>query len=206
MAVLVALAIVVESGFSLALAQDSVGPTPTNLQMFQSLAARIGELVVTSIPVTEARSVAVVVTPHESAWTIEQELNEAFRGRGFNLLGAPSDSALAAEFSLADTRVTYANARSDGFLGQRIVDRTVKLTLRGKIVDRRTGALLALREWTEEGSDVIGISQLESLETPGLFMTKGVAPPEGFFSGLLEPLVLLGAIAVAVVLLFSIRS
>jgi hypothetical protein len=206
MAVLVALAIVAESGFSLALAQDSVGPTPTNLQMFQSLAARIGELAVTSIPVTEARSVAVVVTPHESAWTIEQELNEAFRGRGFKVLGAPSDSALEAEFGLADTRVTYANARTDGFLGQRVIDRTVRLTLRGKIVDRRTGALLAMKEWTEEGADVIGISRLESLETPGLLMTKGVAPPEGFFSGLLEPLVLLGAIAVAVVLLFSIRS
>lgn len=203
---MIALAITLHGGLSLMLAQDSVGSTPTNLQMFQSLAARIGDLAVSTIPVSDAKSVAIEVTPHESAWTIEHELNAAFRGRGFTLLGYPGDSAVTAEFGVADARVIYTNPRRDGFLGQRAVDRRVRLTLRGKIVDRRTGALLSMREWTEERVDLIGVSQIESLETPGLSMTKGSVPPEGFFSGLAEPLVLLGAIAVAVVLLFSIRS
>lgn len=121
-------------------------------------------------------------------------------------MASPGDSSVMAEFGVADARVTYANLRRDGFLGQRVLDRNVKLTLRGKIVDRRTGALLSIREWTEERDDVVGISQIESLETLGVPMTKGTIPPEGFFSGLAEPLVVLGAIAVAVVLLFSIRS
>jgi hypothetical protein len=176
------------------------------LQTFQSLAARIGDLAVSTIPLTTIGSVAVTVTPRESAWTIEQELIAAFRGRGFATLGSPGDSSVVAEFGVADARVAYANLRRDGFLGQRVLDRNVKLTLRGKIVDRRTGALLSIREWTEEQDDVVGISQIESLETPGVPMTKGTVPPEGFFSGLAEPLVVLGAIAVAVVLLFSIRS
>jgi len=203
---LIALAIAVRGGLAPALAQDSVGSTPTNLRIFQSLAAQIGELAVLTLSLANGRSVAVVVTPRENAWAIEHELNRAFRGKGFNLMGSPGDSAVAAEFGVADARVAYANPRRDGFLGQRVVDRTVKLTLRGKIVDRLTGSLLSMREWSEERADVIGISQIESLETPGLLMTKGAVPPEGFFSGLVEPLVLLGAIAVAVVLLFSIRS
>ncbi len=203
---MIALAIALQTGSSPVLAQDRVGSTLTNLQMFQSLAARIGDLAVSAIPLSIVGSVAVTVNPRESAWTIEQELTAAFSGRGFATLASPGDSSVIAEFGVADARVTYANLRRGGFLGQRVLDRNVKLTLRGKIVDRRTGALLSIREWTEERDDVVGISQIESLETLGVPMTKGTIPPEGFFSGLAEPLVVLGAIAVAVVLLFSIRS
>jgi hypothetical protein len=194
------------SGSVPVLSQDKEASTLTNLQMIQSLAARIGDLAVSTIPLSSGKSVAVAVSPRESAWTIEQELIAAFRGRGFNPVGSPGDSAVSAEFGVADARVTYQNLRRDGFFGQHVLDRHVKLTLRGKIVDRRSGELLSIREWTEERGDVVGFSQIESLETPGVPMTKGAVPPEGFFSGLAEPLVLLGAIAVAVVLLFSIRS
>jgi hypothetical protein len=37
-------------------------------------------------------------------------------------------------------------------------------------------------------------------------VTKGYLPPEGFFSTWAEPLVIIGAIAVAVYLLFTVRS
>jgi hypothetical protein len=37
-------------------------------------------------------------------------------------------------------------------------------------------------------------------------VTQGTLPGEGFFSSLVEPLVMIGAIAVAVYLLFTVRS
>jgi hypothetical protein len=55
-------------------------------------------------------------------------------------------------------------------------------------------------------SDVVEVSLIESLENPSVPQTHGVFPPEGFFAGWAEPLVLLGAVAVAVYLLFTVRS
>jgi len=205
-AVVVALAIALQGGTSPIRAQEAGGPILTNLQMFQSLATRIGDQAASAVSTGGVGSLAVVVSPGETAWTIEQEIIRAFRAKGFNLLGSPGDSAVVAEFGIADARVSYSNIRRDGLFGQRVLDREVRLTLRGKIVDRRTGSLLLMKEWTEEREDGIGLSQIESLESYGLPMTKGVVPPEGFFSGLVEPLVLLGAIGVAVLLLFSVRS
>jgi len=44
------------------------------------------------------------------------------------------------------------------------------------------------------------------LETPGIPATRGALPSPGVFSSLVEPVVLVGSIAVAIVLLFSVRS
>jgi hypothetical protein len=50
------------------------------------------------------------------------------------------------------------------------------------------------------------MSDVESLENSGIPATHGVIPKEGLFSTFLEPLVAIGAMAVAVYLLFHVRS
>jgi hypothetical protein len=55
-------------------------------------------------------------------------------------------------------------------------------------------------------ADTILLSQVESIEQPAIPSTRGTVPPEDFFSGLVEPLVIVGAVAVAIFLLFTVRS
>ena len=103
-------------------------------------------------------------------------------------------------------RVVLVNPRRPGLFSARIVDRTVTLALWGKIVDRANGRLLIGETWREERTDTVCVEDLEHLETPGVPATRGVLPPEGLFSSFLEPLILLGAVGVAVYLLFTSRS
>ena len=70
----------------------------------------------------------------------------------------------------------------------------------------RTGEILWSDDLLEQYSDTIEYAALSSIENPGVPMTKGKLPSEGFFSTEFEPLVVLGTIAVAVILLFSVRS
>jgi hypothetical protein len=55
-------------------------------------------------------------------------------------------------------------------------------------------------------SDTIGLSQIEGVEHAALPVTRGTIPQEDFFSGIAEPLIIVGAVAVAIFLLFTVRS
>ena len=49
-------------------------------------------------------------------------------------------------------------------------------------------------------------TEIRELENPNLPVTQGTLPTGGFFSSFAEPLIVLGAVAVAMLLLFSVRS
>jgi hypothetical protein len=115
-------------------------------------------------------------------------------------------SPVEASFGLKNGSVKYSNIRRDGFLGTKIVDRSFNLQLTTKILDRRSGTILFQSDVEDSASDTIALSQIEQVENPAILMTKGVVPREGFFSNVAEPLILLGSIAVAVLLLFNVRS
>ncbi|MEK7250532.1 MAG: hypothetical protein AAB209_08930, partial [Bacteroidota bacterium] len=110
------------------------------------------------------------------------------------------------EFGLSDARVQYSNIRKDGFFGAKLVDRKVNLRLTSKVVNRQTGILAFSSDLEESITDTIELSEVSKVENPAIAITKGTLPGEGFFSNLAEPLILIGSIAVAVILLFNVRS
>jgi hypothetical protein len=61
-------------------------------------------------------------------------------------------------------------------------------------------------ETQETWSDTVDASDLDRIEQPGLPVTRADVPPSGFFDTLAEPLIAISAVAVAVYLLFTIRS
>jgi hypothetical protein len=102
--------------------------------------------------------------------------------------------------------VSYDDVRRDGFFGEKVVSRTVQVAFSVKVVDRRAGTHLLVQDFSEEATDTIGLSQIQEVENPNISVTRGTLPAEGFFTSLVEPLVVLGSIAVAVYLLFHVRS
>jgi hypothetical protein len=64
----------------------------------------------------------------------------------------------------------------------------------------------ATRDYRESSTDTIGLSDIGQVENPAYPFTRASVPAEGFFDTLAEPLIVLGAIGVAVYLLFSVRS
>ncbi len=177
--------------------------TPSNLEVIQSLSFEIADSLARMLG--EHDSVRVLVRPPETAWYVEGALLSAFSRHGH----VPTQSLSAArevDIGLLNAGVTYSNIHRSGVFAPRLVDRTVSVEFAGKVVDNRSGVIVHSTNMIRSVSDTIDVSDIARLESPGIPATRGVLPQEGFFSSLLEPLVMMGAVAVAVFLLFRIRS
>jgi hypothetical protein len=187
------------------MAQDGKGPVRTTIGVSQMLADTIARRAFSVLPPADSSSVTVTLLPAGEAWFLEEALFRAARASGY-VPDFSQGARYAAEFGITDLRVELVNPRRPGLFSARVVDRRVMLALWGKIVDRTSGRLLVGETWREQCTDTVCVEDLERLETPGVPATRGVLPSEGLFSSLLEPLILLGAVGVAVFLLFSSRS
>jgi hypothetical protein len=147
----------------------------------------------------------VTLLPRESAMYVESALLQGLSLSPFRIAAA-GESELSVDFSIGDIRVEYSNIRRDGFLGSRLVDRRVSLLLSAKAFERKSGAVRIAKDYAEQATDTIPLSAVPGIESPLLPLTRGSVPSEGFFTNVAEPLVMLGAIAVAVYLLYSVRN
>ncbi len=177
----------------------------TNLDVMRSLARMIADRTLKEAGVKDTPKIQITVLPKESAWYIESGIIDAMRTANLSL----SDDGTAPfliEFGLSDARVQYSNIRKDGFFGAKLVDRKVNLRLTSKVVNRQTGILAFSSDLEESITDTIELSEVSKVENPAIAITKGTLPGEGFFSNFAEPLILIGSIAIAVILLFNVRS
>ena len=185
-------------------AQDS-SSTATNLRVYQSLAASLGDSIACRLPRADSQRVSVKIAPADVAWFLQDAFERPFRA--MNCVIAGNDSArFGVEFGATGMNVQYSNVRREGMFGQRILDREVVLQARLRLVDRFSGTVIVTGERKARFSDTIPLSRVESLEQQAIPSTRGTIPPEDFFSGLVEPLVIVGAIGVAIFLLFTVRS
>jgi hypothetical protein len=184
-------------------AQEASGP-PTNLQILRSLGGRIAGVSLADVRQGDSATVQLTVLPRETGWIIEDSVVAAAVRRNFKPVDV--NGAYRAEFGILELRVGYENVRRDGMFGPRIVDRSVRVSLHAKILDQRSGTVVVSRDLTEEHRDTVLVSGVERLESVALPATRGQLPSEGFFSTIAEPVVVLGTIAVAVILLFTVRS
>ncbi|MBP1647858.1 MAG: hypothetical protein H6Q32_839 [Bacteroidetes bacterium] len=178
---------------------------PTNIRVYQHLSTRIGDSVSAHIPERDSLRILLSVVPEGSAWLIEGGIAQAFRERGYTVVVAPP-AEYEAELGVLEMRVVYGEVRSDGLFSGNVVDREVHLSASAKLVDRRSSVLTVSREFRQTSVDTVLVSEIPQLEDPNIPITQGAPPGEGFFSSLAEPLILLGAVAVAVYLLFTVRS
>ncbi|MBX2992213.1 MAG: hypothetical protein KF749_13750 [Bacteroidetes bacterium] len=177
----------------------------TNLDVVRNLAGNIAGRVLRDADLRDVTEIEISVLPKESSWYIEGSILENLKNSSIN----PSVSEAAPllfEFGLSDVSVEYSGVRRDWLFGARMVDRTVRLRLAARIVDRRSGSIVLTDEFADSKTDTIGLSEIRFVENPTIPITKGKLPQQGFFSNVAEPLVVIGSIAVAVLLLFNVRS
>lgn len=175
----------------------------TNLEVYRLLAGRIAEKLGANLP--ERSSVLIHVYPKENGWYLETGLYEGLRNR--NLITVGSDSFdYVAEFHVQDSGIRYVNPRRDGVFGEKTVERKIDLNITGKLRRQHPESVVAFEEYREEQVDTISIGDIERVENPLIQVSRGSQESEGFFSTILEPVVLLGSIGVAVFLLFHVRS
>ncbi len=185
-------------------AEDPAPPKPT-VRVFQDLIAAVADSLFAAPGVSGNTSVRIALEPAAHAWYLETAVHAAARAHGL----APRETSAVrydARVGVEHIGVTYEDARRTWMFGGQIMDRAVRLAGTVKLVDRETGTILVSRTFVTMERDTVSVVGCESLESPGIPATHAVAPPAGAFSSLVEPLVLIGSVAVAVYLLFSVRN
>jgi hypothetical protein len=185
---------------------DGGRPAAKNLAVIQLLAERAAEEVALSFPPRDTGFVLLTIAPRDYGWTLELEIERVFDRQNYRVVSAAESAQVVVDLGIDDAGVVYRNPRRDGFFGSRILDRTVRLKLVAKVTDAERKSVLLMKEISRQDSDVVQLDEVDQLQTPGIPMTRGEPPPQGVFDTWLEPLILLGAIAVGIYLLFTMRS
>jgi hypothetical protein len=186
-------------------AQSEENPPPPTLEIFQRLATTIAGRVADEVMANDSAEISLTLLPKESAWFLDRSVAQGFASRGHRT-GGGAPSAISVECGVEHLSVKYEDLRRSWFLGARVVTRKVELALTFKTTPGNPGSLVQHRRVSEVGRDTVFVADLAELENPMIPATRGVLPREGFFSNMAEPVIMAGAIGVAVYLLFSIRS
>lgn len=99
-------------------------------------------------------------------------------------------------------KVTYGDIHRDGFFGGYYLPRN--LTLKGNYTVE--GDSTIFKNFSYSYKDTLKYDDIKNVENDSYPFTKGEIPPEPFLSSLFEPIVAIGAAAVAVILFFTVRS
>ena len=185
-------------------AQPEEGLASSTVSVYQSLAADAIVQLCSQLQPPDSLRVLIAVEPSGTYWFIEEAISRALRER--KLLPVPDGGNWRLDCGVKDAHVLYSNVRREGLLGARVVDRTATLVLWLRVSDSQPARFLHDQEWRSQRTDTINVSEVDRVEHPGVAATHAVVPSEGFFTSWLEPLILVGAIGVAIFLLFTTRS
>jgi hypothetical protein len=185
--------------------QDTVRAPLSNLEVYQRIARIAGDSLADAVRPEDSASIGIEVQPENVRWFLEQPLYSSFRDKGWSVR-IPDSSVYHLDVGIYDLHIEYANPRRRSFLGTRILDRKGVLALHYRLSSRIEGQILLDGKRTWDYADVVEVSSVPRLEFPDVPSTHAEVPREGFFSDFAEPLIMLGSIAVAVFLLFTVRS
>ncbi|MGA9116622.1 MAG: hypothetical protein WB626_07600 [Bacteroidota bacterium] len=171
------------------------GGPPTNLEVIAALAREAGDSVRMMLGGWGARSVGLRVLPEADSWMVASAFWTGLEAGA----GPGNDSSdLLAEFAVRALPVAYG--------GGDPMERRVELAAGVMVRERVSGRTLLLRDFHLVRRDTVGVRELEGIENAAVPASRGRRPEEGLLSGFVEPLLLMGAIGVAVFLLFRVRS
>ena len=176
----------------------------SNLRLMQELARAEGRELASRIPAADSLTVNVTVAPEALAWIVRGPLLEAVQER--RAVPVSSGGAFALGFAITEVSVRYENSRRSWLFGARQVDRIVTLSGDASVTDSRTGRMLAAAPLSRSVRDTVDVAAIPVLEEPGVPQTHAPLPDVGFLEWGAEPLIMIGAVAVAVYLLFHVRS
>ena len=149
----------------------------------------------------DSAHIALSVLPRETGWFLEDTLAQTLAADR-----ADSVSDIRVEVGMLQAGVAYSNIRSAGLFGPKLMDRRVTLALKVRAVRKAAGGSVYALDMKRDTTDTIFASDAGLVESSALPFTRAPLPPEGWFSTFAEPLIVVGAVAIAVLLLFSVRS
>lgn len=180
-------------------------PPALNLTILQQRMRAVADSVLAMNALQAGGSIRAEIQPPAIAWYLEQQVIDAARGAGL-IYSAAAEARYDLRIGIEHAGVAYEDMRRTWLLGGQVTDRVISLRGTARLTDAGQGTVLEARHFATAVRDTVPAVTLDQLETPGIPATRGVRPGSGFFSSLVEPIVMIGSIAVAIYLLFTVRS
>jgi hypothetical protein len=182
---------------------------PTNVEQLQKIIQAAVERVVLSSGMEPGMRIHVKSMDDEHSWLVDQSIQNVLTAHGIKVvMGRTADSSTAGGiFTLFPTAlgVRYSPSFRDGLFGKSFTPRIVEGKFSTSVV-WNDGTTRAAQTFTEAITDTVMVSDLASIEHPTYRAARGEQPASGVFDSLIEPFVIIGTLAVAVYLLFTVRS
>lgn len=182
---------------STALAQRS------NLERLQLCARQIADSLL--LPFHGGDSLAVTTVDHPGGWLVDGQFIEAAASRGITAVGG--DRVPSVSLAVLGLGVEYRPTEESDRL-----QRTAAVSVNAIVatpVGGSGGSTRTVRDIQVAIVDTIEAEQALGLESPGYPFSKGIVASNGspgFWEKIVEPVVILGASVVMVILLFTVRS
>ncbi len=168
--------------------------SPTNFQIQDSLLKLAAQQVRTQLAAVRSPALRLRCSDHPARWLVEQQLRSAL---GEASLVTSDSSSGFLDVGIADVAVRYASVPDrDSLL------RTIHVELRCAAAGRQ------LSDISLQRSDLVARSDQSLLENPGYAFCSAPLPAvqRSTWDDILEPVVVLAALATTVIVLFSVRS
>jgi len=175
----------------------------TNLEVFYSITDSLVQQIVSEIP-GKNKDIVLMLYPGENYSVFNSTIKSAFIKAGKKFTEVPPDelNIPVVEIVIENASVNYGEVYKDGLFGSHYTPRNI--SVQGNYL--QSFSEKGKQEFEISFSDTVKVDEISKLENESFPFTKGVVPSEPFISGLVEPVLAVGAAAAMVVLFFSIRS
>jgi len=117
-----------------------------------------------------------------------------------------NDSSLPNKISytISDAGVEYSDLFRNGLFGEYLMGR--RFDLKGHYVVEKNGVVIKSNTFELSRMDTISYNNFAFVENNSLPFTKANVPSEPFLPSIVEPVIVITAVAVTIILLFTVRS
>lgn len=190
-------------GLFILLPQTGFSQSPANLDIFLKLADSSANEVLTQVP-DSIKSLGINMNFGSGYAIFKNRLLADFYRAGKSLIvdSSANNRPLIVNFAIEDASVNYDDVKRNGLFGDFYTIRNFRF--KGNYVFE--GNLNMVKNFNYSYKDSVSVDDIKNLENDAYPFTKSEIPAEPFLSNFYEPVIAVGAAAVAVFLFFAIRS
>jgi hypothetical protein len=199
-------AFAVTVGMVLALSPVCLSAQPDNLQFLQQCARLAGDSLVAGYHSTD--TLCLSVAAHPAAWLLEEGALSSALEHGIVVRHCADATDNGISIAVRSLGIAYLPLDEPDSV-QRIAHLELSAILDAPPESRGEGGRRLTRSISVRRSDTVSADGTSLLEASGYEFARGTLPARqssGFWSKIIEPAVILGASAVMVILLFTVRS
>ena len=173
----------------------------TNLDIFYSMIDSSVTDFISEVPKSE-ESIRLELNLEKNYSVFTNKVIAKIISLGKKISNEKSKAFSNVSYIINEAKVTYGDIHRNGFFGGYYLPRS--LTLKGNYTVG--GNSTVFKDFSYSYNDTLRYDDIKNVENDSYPFTKGEIPSEPFLSSLFEPIVAIGAAAVAVILFFTVRS